>query len=68
MDMKLMQDFEELEGISDQANDINSIEIDDQDEDDPNLKPTNASTLNSVDMQYEVNFNYSPELLIGLSS
>ena len=49
-----MQDFEELEGISDQGNDINSVDIDEQDDDDPNLKPTNASTLNSVDMQYEV--------------
>ena len=46
-----MKDFEELEGIADQMNE--EIVIAD-DEDDGTFRPTNASTLTSQDLYYEV--------------
>ena len=46
-----MKDFEELEGIADQMNE--EIVIAD-DEDDGTFRPTNAATLPSQDLYYEV--------------
>ena len=51
MDLKLMKDFEELEGIDDMHN--QEIVIED-DEDDSSLRPANAYALSSADLYYEV--------------
>ena len=51
MDLKLMKDFEELEGIDDMNN--QEIVIED-DEDDSSFRPANAYALSSADLYYEV--------------
>lgn len=53
MDTKLMTDFEELEGMVDQKEDHDSL-VDDNDDDDANFKPQQASTLPSADIYFEM--------------
>jgi hypothetical protein len=53
MDIKLMRDFEELEGLTDQNVD-DEIEIDDNDDDDPSFRPTSVANLNNSDVYYEM--------------
>ena len=48
-----MTDFEELEGMVDQKEDHDSL-VDDNDDDDANFKPQQASTLPSADIYFEV--------------
>lgn len=55
MDYKLMRDFEELEGLSDQVEDDADSAVDD-DDDDPSFRPTLATNLNNADIYYEVKF------------
>jgi hypothetical protein len=54
-DVKLMSDWEEMEGLSSQAIDDNQL-VDDKEEDDPSFRPALASNLNSSDIFYEVDF------------
>lgn len=53
MDPKLMSDFEELEGLGENKEDEN---VDDNDDDDANFKPTQASALSSAEVYMEVVF------------
>ena len=53
MDIKLMRDFEELEGLTDQNVD-DEAEVDDNDDDDPSFRPTSVANLNNSDVYYEV--------------
>lgn len=58
MDYKLMRDFEELEGLSDQVDeDADASSTADEDEDDPSFRPTMAANLNNADIYYEVRKN-----------
>ncbi len=47
-----MKEFEELEGLTDQANE--EVVIEENDEDDASFRPANASSLSTSDVQYEV--------------
>lgn len=60
MDIKLMRDFEELEGLTDQNVD-DETEVDDNDDDDPSFRPTSVANLNNSDVYYEV---YSNQVII----
>lgn len=53
MDVRLMKEFEELEGLTDQ-NSNDEVVLDEQEDDDPSFRPTVASTLNNSDVYYEV--------------
>jgi hypothetical protein len=53
MDYKLMREFEELEGLSDQVEE-DTDSIVEEDEDDPSFRPTLAANLNNADIYYEV--------------
>jgi hypothetical protein len=53
MDSKLMADFEELEGLTNQNRD-EELFLDDNDDDDANFKPQAAATLASADIYFEV--------------
>ena len=46
-----MKDFEELEGVEDNTDDTNVV---DEDEDDEEFRPAQASSLNSADIFYEM--------------
>ena len=50
--MKLMKDFEELEGLGDQA--LDDITVDDNDDDDANFRPVNAQSLSAPDVFHEM--------------
>lgn len=52
MDPKLMSDFEELEGMADQSKDDDHI--DDNDDDEANFRPQQASVLTSAEIYMEV--------------
>lgn len=54
MDYKLMREFEELEGLSDQVDEDIVDTIADEEEDDPSFRPTLAANLNNADIYYEV--------------
>jgi hypothetical protein len=55
MDYKLMREFEELEGLSDQVDDdTDSTSVADDEDDDPSFRPTLAANLNNADIYYEV--------------
>ena len=52
MDIKLMRDFEELEGLGDQIDD--EFNHKDDDEDESSFRPQMASNLNNSEIYYEV--------------
>jgi len=51
MDISLMKDFEELEGLADQQEEV---EVDDKEDEDASFRPVQASTLSSADIYYEM--------------
>jgi hypothetical protein len=53
MDVRLMKDFEELEGLTDQHVDDEMANVDEPDEDD-SFRPTIAANLNNADVYDEV--------------
>jgi len=52
MDISLLKDFEELEGLNEDEN--LETQNDQEDEDDPSFKPINAATLQPGDVRYEL--------------
>lgn len=52
-DAKLMSDWEEMEGLSNQAVDEAAL-VEDKEEDDASFRPAIASNLSSADIYYEV--------------
>jgi hypothetical protein len=50
-----MREFEEFEGLSGLA--VDELVIDEKDDDDPSMRPANASLLTSNDIYYEVSCN-----------
>lgn len=54
MDYKLMREFEELEGLSDQIDDGDAADLEDNEDDDPSFRPTVAANLNTADIFYEL--------------
>jgi hypothetical protein len=52
MDLKLMRDFEELEGLADQPEQV----VVEDDEDDSTFKPQQASALSNAEMYSEVSY------------
>jgi hypothetical protein len=52
MDPKLMSDFEELEGLIDQGKEDETVDNDD--DDDANFRPQQASVLSSAEIYMEV--------------
>ena len=52
MDIKLMRDFEELEGLGDQLDD--DLGHGEEEEDDSTFRPQMASNLNNSEIYYEV--------------
>jgi hypothetical protein len=54
MNSRLMREFEEFEGLSGLA--VEELVMEDRDDDDPNFRPAQASTLTSNDIYYEVLF------------
>jgi hypothetical protein len=67
MDYKLMREFEELEGLSDQVDDADiDTTTDENEEDDPSFRPTLATNLNNADIYYEViRIKHQPTQFIG---
>jgi hypothetical protein len=52
MENKLMKEFAEFEGLTDQV--IEIVDEVDGDDDDPMLKPTSVSTLSRAEVEYEM--------------
>lgn len=52
MDNRLIEEFEEFEGLGDTLDE--NVQIEDDDEDDPNFRPVHAATLSNADIYYEV--------------
>ena len=52
MDISLLRDFEELEGLTE--NEVGNVQDANEEDDDPSFKPINAATLQAGDIRYEL--------------
>lgn len=64
MNLQLMREFEEFEGLGNQVVDDNAIAQENED-DDPSFRPAQASALTSNDIYYEVGLCTSSYILIN---